>query len=523
MLRKIVDFFKTLKGRFVLSIICIVLVIILAVMLFRLFPVLQEVKLCDGLTTEFLGMFFIFLVIDYYRDQEAKKQAELRETEAKKLQEQREEEALQVYKKDLIRQARSRNNNTALDAIDIIREEGWLDGRKDGVKLLEGVTGAEIILTNANLTAANLSCAKLGWTDLSEANLTNAELSGADLTGTKFHRAKLIATRFVGSTLHGTDFTEAIISVTDKEILEDDKEIVRFKVRQGEQQTSNANFTAQAPVIFKGARLSGKKVKIKQQDGSEKEKLIYLDLSSLDLSEISFQGATLHHVKFSASILKNCNFTQTSLTNVYFTEATLSGARFSGKFQSEKQDNEDEVITFTQAIMDSVDLSNCEFIKVDFTSVQTFNMANCTQASFSESDFSGAIMTNMMVKNTIFRKITMNGDTVLFDDMNMKKYWLDCYPHPITPSVDLQEIQNAFTKKINKLVDQHGVEEFTATIELPEHSIKLRNEKGTEEDIYQLIEEPDRKIEVKVSYQRPRQLSIISSESLKVEDDEEDY
>ncbi|QPC80929.1 pentapeptide repeat-containing protein [Phototrophicus methaneseepsis] len=497
-------FFRSFVGRVLLS----VIYVIVAIISFSLFPELEKVKLLDGLTTELLGVLFVFLVIDYYRESEAMEQ-----------QERRKKEALLDYKNGLERQARSRNNNNALDAIDIIREEGWLDGSTD-TNLLEDVN-----LASSDLTGANLREARLSNTDLSNSNLTNADLRGADLTNTKFINAKLVATLLVGSKLHDTDFTKAKLFVTDKVILEEDEEICRFKPEPSEQD-NKANFTSQTPVIFRRATLSGKKVKRKKQQG-EREELIYMDLSDLDLSEVCFEEATLQHVDFSSSILKKCNFSRATLMDIKFTGTTLSKATFTGIYEGTK----DTPINFSQAVMDEV-VFNGEFVGVDFTAVQTFKQADSRNAVFSEADFSGATMSEMRVSGATFSNVIMDKDTVLFDDVRVEKYWFDCCWNSINQQLDVQEldfkeVREDFNKKLGDLARRRTVKRFTANIlKLPLYKIEPSDEveEATEasyESIYRyrLVEEKDKETSVEVFYEEI--LSSAPQSVLQDQDEEE--
>ncbi len=64
----------------------------------------------EGVATEALGIFVVWVVLDWFRKREATEQ-QLR----------RDEESLRGFQASLVRQARSRNNNNALDAIEYRR------------------------------------------------------------------------------------------------------------------------------------------------------------------------------------------------------------------------------------------------------------------------------------------------------------------------------------------------------------------------------------------------------------------
>lgn len=470
---RIGHFFRTLVGRVLLSLIYV----ILAVISFWLFPGLDEVKLIDGLTTEFLGMFFILLVIDYYRDREATKQAELKETEAREHQERREQEALQNYKDDLVRQARSRNNNNALDAIDIIRERGWLDGNKDGVKLLEGIS-----LKNADLSNADLSNGQLQRTEfIGKAKLNKVDFSGASLRNAKFISAQLSETIFVGTDLVGTDFTHARLfcCLFQKDQTTERKEAL-FTVPDDPQ-----------IVVFDNAELKGGS--LEEEDGNERETEI--DLRGLKLNGASFVNAKLIKIRLDRAWLQGCNFTEVFLDDVYFDEAHLERARFVTIENNRPQFKKINSISFREAHLQGADLRSVSFIDVDFSGANLSD-ANCTNASFSGgTDFQNAILFTE-VTGAIFQDVKFNGKTVFFNGEELQLLWEK------SRRSDGEADEKAFLSKIEDIARSEKIKTLFATIEIviyDERDVFLEIVDG--EEIYQTIWQPtDKSQTIRVNY-----------------------
>lgn len=106
---------------------------------------------------------------------------------------------IQQLKKQLTREASSRDNSTALNAIDWLRAEKWLTIDDDS--LLMGTKLSRANLENAYLYEANLKNSNLYKCDLS-----HADLSRANMIDTFLHRAILDHT-----SLFNTDFRRAAL------------------------------------------------------------------------------------------------------------------------------------------------------------------------------------------------------------------------------------------------------------------------------------------------------------------------
>jgi hypothetical protein len=123
-------------------------------------------------------------------------------------------------KRRLVREMGSRDNSTALRAVDVLREMGALaDGSLEGVDLKYANLDSAI-LSDAHLKGAYLSFAKLAGADLRNADLSgtilraadlqsamliNADLSSAKLLDTNLNSANLHGAILLGTTLSGAD------------------------------------------------------------------------------------------------------------------------------------------------------------------------------------------------------------------------------------------------------------------------------------------------------------------------------
>jgi len=137
----------------------------------------------------------------------------------------------------LIVKLRHQDNRVVLEAVEELRECGWLNsGALKGVDLqhaclqganlnlasMEGadlreadLEGADLGVANlqrANLSKANLQGARLLWTGLQGADLPEANLQGADLTGANLRKARLCNVNLQGAKLGATNLQKADLS-----------------------------------------------------------------------------------------------------------------------------------------------------------------------------------------------------------------------------------------------------------------------------------------------------------------------
>ncbi|MBP7213952.1 MAG: pentapeptide repeat-containing protein [Anaerolineaceae bacterium] len=129
-------------------------------------------------------------------------------------------------KKRLILQMGSPNHSFAIEAVRLLKLQGWLqDGSLKGINLeganLNGagldesnLSGASLLrasLNEARLLEANLSWADLGSVNLTEANLWKANLSVANLWQANLSKANLYGANLSGVDLRGANLSEAYL------------------------------------------------------------------------------------------------------------------------------------------------------------------------------------------------------------------------------------------------------------------------------------------------------------------------
>lgn len=126
----------------------------------------------------------------------------------------------------LVREAHSTVNDVAMQAINELRERGWLAGEGGLLKgadlrraNLQGVEFHEANLQRVNFEGANLQGVELRVANLEEAILDRTNLSGAHLWGAKLQGAYLIEV-----SLYGADLSEANLQGTVLEETKFDKE-----------------------------------------------------------------------------------------------------------------------------------------------------------------------------------------------------------------------------------------------------------------------------------------------------------
>lgn len=182
----------------------------------------------DGLAPEAVGIIVTVAFIERFNRQRDRRQ---REEEKQR----DEAKATAKEKADLIIQMRSKDNTTAINAVELLRVRGWLtDGSLQGEKLrfvnlqredlseanLQGVDLWAANLQGARLMGANLQDADLGGANLKGANLLlanlqDADLSAANLQGASMLGANLQGARLQDANLHGTDLMQANLQGAD--------------------------------------------------------------------------------------------------------------------------------------------------------------------------------------------------------------------------------------------------------------------------------------------------------------------
>lgn len=135
------------------------------------------------------------------------------------LQERREERRRERdLQEQLVREAGSRVNATAVTAIDMIRKRGWLFGK--GVKrhtngILECMDLTYANLSEADLRNANLYGVQLYFANLSRANLYQADLRKSHLGYADLRFTNLGSSRLNGAGMRGVDLRSAFLGDID--------------------------------------------------------------------------------------------------------------------------------------------------------------------------------------------------------------------------------------------------------------------------------------------------------------------
>ena len=142
-----------------------------------------------NLYTEFMGVLATIAIIDVINRGRAKR------------------EKIEELKARLVREAKSNVNTVAVQAINELRDKGWLSGEDslliDAKMWNANLTGAD--LSSANLKNIHLGGAKLRNTKLWMANLQDAILAGADLQNANLLYVNLSGAILMNANLIGVD------------------------------------------------------------------------------------------------------------------------------------------------------------------------------------------------------------------------------------------------------------------------------------------------------------------------------
>ncbi|MCI0708901.1 MAG: pentapeptide repeat-containing protein [Chloroflexi bacterium] len=211
------------------------------------------------------------------------------------------------YKQQLLRQVRSRSNDTAMSAVDALREEGWLDDD----------TLYEHNMERANLKGLDLKGGRLQRVDLTAANLQGASLWQTDLTEARMRAAKLQEATFTDVTLHRADLSSANL---------DDTKLMSIKLQGADLYLANLR-----NAILYRAHLEGSHLRQADLQGA--------DLRYANLQETVLCQANLQEVDLEQTDLRGANLEFANLHNAKHIEKAIfdenttlpSGAKWHGK------------------------------------------------------------------------------------------------------------------------------------------------------------------------------------------------
>lgn len=417
-------------------------------------PVINEIllfldaQIVDGITTEALGIFFTYVVIEYFRAKDAAdaqyRLDKLEKSEAEK----RATEAIKAFKKDLIRKVRSRSNNNAIDAIEIIRDEGWLDS-EDGLLQWQNLKGANWEVANllgANLRGTTLTNATLINTDMRDTLLIKADFAKSELRGTKFAGSSLAAANFEGAHLVGCIFKSR---QEGEDQYRNDAKLIDEEIDEG--------------INFSQAVLEPLK---NENDQNE----IIIDFSNMALGKGIFNGATLNDVDFENAQMENAQFINIKTEGEpRFDGANLKGAKFN---TDDGNMYEIEYLKFRAANLMDAQLQNIRFNKVQF------NEAKLQHANFSRSqfdtgcDFSGANMKKAIVDQSEFKNVWLSESTIFFNGEAIGEILINelrRLPENVIVNnrdTSLDLVKPEFIFIVSKILDDKGVKVFKATISI---------------------------------------------------------
>jgi uncharacterized protein YjbI with pentapeptide repeats len=216
-------------------------------------------------------------------------------------------------KQRLVREVGSRDNSTAVSAIDWMRHEGWLEGENG---LLKGADLSRANLENAdfgnkaNLEGANLQETNLSGVKLPEANLTNANLQQANLTSSELQKINLTNGKLLKANL-----TEANLTIAN--------------LRQAN--LCKANLTGAELV---GANLANVNLSLAELESSE---LFKANLENASLFEANLIGVDLRAVNLSNTNLLKANLVWANSSYATYTDLTiLPDSEFKGRNRNGK-------------------------------------------------------------------------------------------------------------------------------------------------------------------------------------------
>ncbi len=314
----------------------------------------------EGLFTEIIGILITVFLIDRLRSLSERNR----------------------YRRNLIRQARSKSNPIAIDAIEIIRDEKWLDEKS--IRLLEGKN-----LSGAALNYANLRKAYLNRTVLSHSTLEETDMRDSILTDVQFNGASLIRTRFSGANLAGASFIESSL------------EACQFKVDLETDENDAKLQDDEKKAVF------------------EKSTLKDITFEGMSLKNISFKDAKkIQNVKFDRANLYGINFSGAHFERTSFIKSQLERADF-------RESNAQDIISFEGAKLHSAHIENRFFLNTKFNEAKLIG-AHCNGVTFQGCDLRGTDFTAAILAGVKFNKVTFAGNTVMPDGETLKSMLDKC-------------------------------------------------------------------------------------------------
>lgn len=203
----------------------------------------------------------------------------------------------QQLKRRLVREAASRDNSTAISAIDWIQAEGWATGHNS---ILRGANLLKSNLQNANFRDANLEQAILTNSNVAGVDFRNARLRGAILHNVKLQDASVIATDLSDCYISNMNFDARVMP----EVLFRNSEFFGVSFVQAKLWNTNFEGAACPGCNFEDADLS--------HSNFRNANLTYADLSHARLHAADLRGANLTNARIIGANIEGTKFDETT-------------------------------------------------------------------------------------------------------------------------------------------------------------------------------------------------------------------
>jgi uncharacterized protein YjbI with pentapeptide repeats len=251
----------------------------------------------------------------------------------------KEQRRIRDLQDQLIREAGSRVNITALTAIDMINKRGWLQGDNG---ILQGADLRHTNLENADLLAANLQNARLSKANLQDAelllaNLQDANMSGANLQDVDMAQANLQCTDLIVANLQGAYLDGANLqgaNLTNTDFNEDTTLPDATKWTPG---TDMTRFTdPDHPEFWRGYGLRGADL--------QNQNFVAANLQGVSLHRADLQGANMSRANLRGAVLSHANLRGVDLRKVDLGGANLPNADLRGALLHNATFNEETTL-----------------------------------------------------------------------------------------------------------------------------------------------------------------------------------
>ena len=228
--------------------------------------------------------------------------------------------------------------------------------------------------------------ADLSGRNFDNLNLQNAVFDKADLSNTSFKNANIDGARFVFANLNNSNLLDRT-NLSGVNLVGIDLSNTSLK---GKDLTgANLSFADLSEHDLTGTNLSNSILWRTNLSG--------IDLSSATITNVVSRYANLSESKLPDSLANN-NFDLAKLTNINFAGKDLSGSSFNR-------------VELDGSDMQDTNLSDAEFVQVDFTKIKNKSLAgaNLSGSSFAHSNLSGINLSGAILVGTNFNAANLSG------------------------------------------------------------------------------------------------------------------